>query len=269
MADLSDVEAAIVAEVIGALYPDGIAQNSIVGVPCRIYRGWPSPAGLNTDLAAGTVNVTVFPATAPDEVPDPYLDTFYTSGTPSSLAANVTGQSVILSGTVAINQTVGILVDGAAFTYGTIQGDTTDSIAANLAALVRGVRSVSLTGSSFFIPGAISLVARVVVNASVSWGLRRQRRDIQVNCWCPSPMLRDSVGKAIDLALASQPFINLADGTRTHVRYVSTQVFDQSQNALLYRRDFCYKCEYTIIGSTVAPVMLFGDLINNGNSSFV
>ena len=63
--------------------------------------------------------------------------------------------------------------------------------------------------------------------------------------------------------------ITLADETKAHIRYVSTQVYDQSQNALLYRRDLCYLCEYTMLSGTAAPVMLFGNLFRNGNSSFI
>jgi hypothetical protein len=69
--------------------------------------------------------------------------------------------------------------------------------------------------------------------------------------------------------MACSPFIGLADETKAHVRYISTQVYDQSQNALLYRRDLSYRFEYTTVDSTTVPVMLFGDLLNNGSGSFV
>ena len=35
-------------------------------------------------------------------------------------------------------------------------------------------------------------------------------------------------------------FMPLADGTDAWVRYAGTTVFDQSQDALLYRRDLLY-----------------------------
>jgi hypothetical protein len=266
MADLSDVENAIVAEVVGALYPNGATLVSAVGVMCRIYRGWPSPAALNADLAAGIVNVTVFPATAVDEVLEAYFGALYTGSAPCSLRLSVVGNQVSISGAVADGQIVGILIDGVLITYPILVSDTTYSIAANLAALIRVGRTATLAGSTFSIPGAIVVIARVMMKGSVSRGLRRQRREILVSCWCPTPLLRDSVVTAVDLALASQVFVQLDDGTRAHVRYISTQVYDQSQNALLYRRDLCYKCEFTLISSEFAPVMLFGDLITNTSS---
>jgi|HubBroStandDraft_1064217.scaffolds.fasta_scaffold33760_5 hypothetical protein len=269
MADLSDVENAIVANVTSALYPNGVTQASAVGAICRVYRGWPTPTALNSDLAAGAVNVTIFPAAKPDEVPDPYFDTVYAANSTSSLAAIVIGSSVTFSGLIVANQIVGLLVDGVPYIYSVNSNDSTENIAANLAALIQGSRLAILSGSTFTVPGVLSLTARIVTKASVSWSLRRQRREVLICCWCPSAVLRDSVCTAIDFVLAVSSFISLADGTKAHGRYISTQVYDQSLNALLYRRDICYKFEYTLINGTSAPVMLFGDLINNGGTTFV
>jgi hypothetical protein len=264
MADLSDVEIAIVAEIIGGLYPNGTSEASAVGVTCRAYRGWPSPAALNSDLTAGVVNVTVFPAMSPDEVPEPYFDNPYAAVVPTSLMATVTLQMVTLSGLAKAQQLVGLLIDGVPFSY-----DTTETVAANLADLINNTRLVTYSGSTLTIPTATTLIARVVVNTSVSREIRRQRREIQANCWCPSPLLRDTVCSIVDRTISSSSFLALSDGTKAHVRYVSTQVYDQSQNALLYRRDLNYKFEFTTISTTVAPVMLFGDLVRNATSSFL
>jgi len=136
MADLSDVETAIVSQAIAALYPDGLSQPSAVAATCRIYRGWPTPAGLNADLAAGTVNVTVFPSSEPDEVPDSYFDMVYAVTPPSALLATVAGQSVTLSGVISANQTIGLLVDGVPFLYGIGRTDSLNSIAGSLASQI-------------------------------------------------------------------------------------------------------------------------------------
>ena len=61
MADQSDVEDALVTVVSAALYPTGTDDTSVPGPDCRIYRGWPNSAALDADLAAGKINVTVFP----------------------------------------------------------------------------------------------------------------------------------------------------------------------------------------------------------------
>jgi hypothetical protein len=269
MADLADVENAIVAQVVGALYPNGISQSSITGAICRVYRGWPSPAALNLDLGAGTVNVTVFPATVPDEVPDRYFDAVYADISAISLAATVAGQSVTISGIVGSAQIVGLLIDGVPLSYSVGDSDTTASIAAGIAAAISGDRIAILSGSMITIPNVVSLVARVVRNGTISQAMRRQRREVQICCWCPSPLLRDQISKSVDHVLAASSFIDLADNTKAHVHYISTQVYDLSQNALLYRRDLCYRFEYTIIDRSTVPVMLFGDLLRDGIGSFV
>src|SRR5437868_5530279 len=101
MADLSDVESGIVREVIGALYPNGPSQASAVGAACRVYRGWPSPATLNSDLAGGIVNVTIVPATTADEVLDVYFDRPDTIMPSAGVSAMVVGNTVAFSGPVA------------------------------------------------------------------------------------------------------------------------------------------------------------------------
>jgi len=269
MADLSDVENAIVTEIIGALYPLGTSGSSIVGTTCRVYRGWPSPTALNSDLTAGIVNVTVFPATKSDDVPDPYLDRSYARISSIGLTATVTGQSVTFAGLAEQGQVIGLLVDGMPLSYRIVKGDTIESIVANLATLISFDRIAISSGSTLAIPGNRTLIARVASTATVTRGLRRQRREIQINCWCPSSSLRDLVCKNVDISLTASPFIDLTDETRAHVHYVSTQIYDQSQGALLYRRDLCYSCEFTMTTSTTVPVMLFGDIFDNGGNSYV
>ena len=68
---------------------------------------------------------------------------------------------------------------------------------------------------------------------------------------------------AVDQALSTQRFIALPDGTSGRLTYAGNTVFDQSQNARLYRRDLTYNVEYPTILSTTLPAMLFGDLLLN------
>ena len=269
MADISDIENAIVSGVVAALYPSGTSKPSCVGTTCRIYRGWPSPSSLNSDLAAGIVNVNVFPTTTPGQVLDVYLDSSLTAATPPALMATVTGQSVTLSGVVLPGQIVGLLVDGTPYIFNVDSSDMIENVAASLATLICGDRLALSNGSTVTIPGVVMLTSRVVTNAMVERALRRQRREIQVNCWCPSVVLRDLVSTTIDVACSASPFIDISDGTKARVRYVATQVYDQSQNALLYRRDLCYDFEYSSIECATAPVMLFGDLVHNYIRTFL
>ena len=74
--------------------------------------------------------------------------------------------------------------------------------------------------------------------------VRRQEQGFRITCWCPTPATRDAAATAIDQALSGQHFLALADGTSGRLIYAGTTVFDQSQNARLYRRDLNYNVEY-------------------------
>ena len=81
-----------------------------------------------------------------------------------------------------------------------------------------------------------------------------------MTCWCPTPHTRDAAAGAIDLAMVPLTFLALADGSQGRVIYAGTTVFDQSQNALLYRRDLLYSVEYATVLTATQPAMLFGEL---------
>ena len=269
MADLSDVENALVDAITTVLYPNGNGGPSIAGMLCRVYRGWPSPAALNADLSGGVVNVTVAPAPVAGELPVPYFDVEYTVSPASTLFAALSGQSVTMSGTPARGQMVGILADNIPYVYEVGEKDTPESIAASLGVTIRAQRDVSISYATLTIPGTRSLSARVVTNGFTTRALRRQRKEIRISCWCPEALTRDLIAKSIDIGLTGSTFLALADTTKVRVQYLSTETFDQSRGALLYRRDLSYHCEYTAIIRRIAPVMLFGDLFDGNEEIHV
>jgi hypothetical protein len=160
----------------------------------------------------------------------------------------------------------GLLVDGQSYAYRTQIGDSPALVAANLAALARANAIVQLSVSTLTIPGSGSLIVRVVADASAQQEIRRQEQIFRVTCWCPTPTSRDTAAIAVDLALAQSRFVSLADGSMGRLVYAGTTVFDQSQDALLYRRDLLYLVEYPTIVSALQPTMLFGDLLLNANN---
>lgn len=260
MADLADVEMALVALATEALYPGGLAQPSSTGTDCRIYRGWPTPAGLDADLKAGRVNVTVFPDSAPGHTLTPYPSEWQGIPTMPTLHGTADGSSITFSGTADTGQVAGIMFNNRRFAYRTVPGDTAYSVAANLAAMIRPWQIVQLSGSTVTIPGTSDIVVRVVADSSALRETRRQARDLRISFWCPTPSLRDSASSIVDAALAALTFIELPDTSAGRITYKNTSVFDQSQSAILYRRDLIYSIEYPTIASAVLPSMIFGDL---------
>jgi hypothetical protein len=268
MADLSEVEQAIADSVTSSLYPEGSTQASVVGVLCRVYRGWPNAATLNSDLSSGVVNVTIAPDNESGRTTTRYLPGWTYIPAQPGTTATASGSTVTIGGTPAVGDVVGALVDGSAYAYRIQSGDGIDLIAANLALLIQAKQVVSVQGSTITIPGAFSVIARAVCDCSSSFESRRQEKDLRVVCWCPSPTTRDAVAGAIDAAVDQNAFLALADGTSARITYRNTSSYDQAQNALLYRRDLLYTAEYPTVTILELPSMIFGAAAINGNITY-
>jgi hypothetical protein len=267
MADQSDVESALVNAASAALYPNGTGEASVPGPDCRIYRGWPNSAALDADLAAGRINVTVFPGGEPNRTTTRYAEQWIGAPVRPTLTVTVEGPSVTFNGTADVGQVAGILAGGVSYAYRLRTGDTPQSVAANLAAMARGNSIVRLSSSTLTIAGVGDILARVVADATVQNEVRRQEQGFRITCWCPTPATRDATATAIDRDLSAQRFITMPDGTSGRLAYAGTTVFDQSQNARLYRRDLNYSVEYATIASSTLPAMLFGNLVLNAAST--
>lgn len=265
MPDLSDIEARMVDTIVAALYPQGTDQESLLGVPCRVYRGWPMPTSLNGDLATGIVNITVAPDIDTGRTTTRFSLDWAVHHASQALYATVHETTVSLSGEPSVDQSVGILVDGLTHIYRVREGDSIAVIAANLAAMIRSGRAVHLMGSTLSIPGAVQLVARVATGGTAFREARRQERDLRVMAWCPGPEARDQAASAIDSAFAATSFLITSGDIHSRITYKGTSVYDQAQNSQLYRRDLVYTVEYPTILSDDLPAMLFGDLGFNMN----
>ena len=184
-----------------------------------------------------------------------------------TLTASASDVSVTFGGAGHPGQLAGVLINDVSYVYATHAGDTPEIVAANLATAARIDHVVNLSGATLTIPGADNVLVRVVAEAPVMQELRRNEQGFRVTCWCPTPASRDTSTFAIDLLLAGLQFIDLADGTRGRLQYRGTLVFDQSQDALLYRRDLLYDVEYPTVVVALQPAMLFGDLVLNDNAS--
>ena len=268
MADISDVEQAVANTVTSILYPAGTIESSILGLFCRIYRGWPNSATLNADLSAGSVNVTVVSDNESGRITTRYLPEWYTTPSIPGVAGSVTGQTLIISGTPSAGDVVGVMVDGAAYAYRIVAGDTPGLVAANLSGLIQANRPSLVQGPTVNIPGANTIEVRVVRDCSASYESRRQEKDVRIICWCPTPSIRDLVAAALDAAFNEMSFLVLPDDTSARIIYRSTASYDQSQNALLYRRDLLYTVEYPTVTIIEQPSMLFGASGINGNITY-
>jgi hypothetical protein len=260
MVDQSDVEAALAGLVEAAIYPGGTGASSRLGKLVRIYRGWPVAAALDRDLAAGCVNVTVFPEAQRQVNTTRWMDdTIATVRVAPSMTVMVDRDTATLDGEPRPGQLAGLLADGVAVVHRIVAGDTVAAVAAVLGAYLRTRRAVRVAGSAVQVPGVGRLSGRVVADQLAVREARRQRQVFRVTCWCPDPETRDLTGRLVDAAVSAGAFIDLPDGTQGQVRFVSSVVLDESQNVALYRRDLIYSVEYATTISELRPSMIFGN----------
>jgi len=258
MADIANVEQSFVNEISSILYPGGLNAASLLGITCRIYRGWPNSATLNSDLAAGVVNVTVTSDSEHARTTSRYLPAYQSVSATPGTTITVTAAVITIGGTPQIGDVVGVLVGGLPYVYRIAAGDTANQVASNLSLAIQSGQMVVLSGATITLFDSPTIIARAVCDAAASFESRRQEKDLRIICWCPSPAVRDSVAAAIDAKLDQLPFLLLTDNSSARVIYRNTNSYDQAQNALLYRRDLVYSVEYATISTLEQSTMLFG-----------
>jgi hypothetical protein len=285
VADLSDVLHALRDTIASLLYPNGVpagsAPVSAGGVPARIYIGWPG-ADLDPDLKAGIAHLTIFPRPGMARSLNPYLTGWASVPiTTPSLTASVSSETVTFGGTGAVpGMIAAVIVDGAdAYTYPLATGDGPAEVAAALAAQIAEGRSVlSASGASLdngsshldsglfrldgvggaagalSVPGAFSLVARVVSGGTERKEIRRLVQSVQISAWTSSLTARDALIRIIDDAFADEMrTLDLPDGTKATLTYEGT-VYDEDARAQpLHRRDLILGVEYSQTRTRSAP----------------
>ena len=261
MADLSDVEDALVAQVAAALglgtYAPPALATSAQGVSLRAYRGWPNADALDADILAGAANVSV--------LSDPggrnttrYQDAWQVAAvvTPT-LTASVAGLTVTFGGTGGAGMVAGLLVGNGmipvAYAYRLTASDTAASVAAAFAAKVVGASAIGpvLTLAS----GPVS--ANIVADQSAWQETRRQEHVARVTTWAPSPGVRDAVAGAIDGALARVHWLPLPDGASGRLIYSGSVSLDQPSKASIWRRDLRYRIDFPTTYIQQQPECLF------------
>ena len=252
MADLSEVEDLLVATIAQAVYPDGIAAASATGTPARIYRGWPQPSPLDSDLAAGIVNISVFPLDIERNVTRYPLDWQELEQPPVYLTLDVAGNTVTVGGRVTCPLNAAVIVDGKAYVYPLQATDTPTSVATALAALIG---TATNSGPVITVPGGV-IEARIGTLGNIVREVRRQIKSFRVSLWCPNPGVRDAVASVVDAALAPLTFLNLPDGTAGRIRYERTHSDDSGQKAGRWRRDFVYSVEFSSTNVTTASAII-------------
>ncbi|NTG73298.1 hypothetical protein G6M02_08145 [Agrobacterium rhizogenes] len=251
MADISDVEKAIVELVEAGLYPNGTSDPSVISVPCKVHRGWPVPKQLDEDLSAGNLTVSVFPMAGMERNTTRFTTDPQTLNIPDpTITAIVSGQTITFAGTIGTSQNVGVTLGdwqpaNKTYVYPATTADTMTTIAAGLAALLvaDGIAATS-TGPVITLPPTAIAAAIVGVFGTAWQEFKRQERGIMVSLWCPNPDMRDLAAPIIDLALVQNEHLLLPDGSGARMVYQRTMISDERQTLEIYRRDLIYMVEY-------------------------
>ena len=249
MASITDAANAVVAAVAAALYPDGVDPdnpNSAAGMPCKVYMGWPLPKNLDDDMAAGTVNVSVFPRPG-ERITSRYFEQWQMTIAPNpTLTLTVVDQTVMVGGTVSLPQVCAIIANGIGYPYEVQEGDSLDDIAAGLAALIAvDLPDVTVDGTAVTLPNtAIINDVRLGAAGTAVREIRRQEKQMQVSVWAPTPASRDAVAKVIDLLFARRQCFSDPDGLAISAVYNGSNLIDEKQKQVIYRQDFMLTVEY-------------------------
>ena len=243
MADVSDVYNALATWISNLLYPNGEQSPSVIfynGIPVafRVYPGWPVTENLNSDLAAGVVNVNVYPLPSERNISTLDKDPWILSQATPTLTSSVSGQTVAIGGTVTAGQAVGISVGGTTYAYLATSSDTLDTIASSLAGLIPGA---SASGATVSVPSVGNIVSRIGVPATVVTPVKRQSRQFQIVVWAPSPVLRDQVASFIDSWMGDLYRLPMPDGSAANLKYHNSPVNDLLQKEGAWRRDLFYE----------------------------
>lgn len=241
MADLTDVQSALVAGIAQTLYPNGTAQPSAVTAVCRIYPGWPVSASLDADMAAGAVNVSVFGTQMSRAVTQMQPQWQTLTITPTRLSASVSGLTITLSGTPTTPQAVTVTQGQNAWSYGVQATDTLSSICTGLAALIPGSTSI---GATLTLNGGGVPAVAFALPASVVQEVGRQKQIFQVSVWAPTPVLRAAVASLIDPQVRINYRLTMPDGTAAEVRFVGSADDDSLDKRTTFVRHLRYEVEF-------------------------
>lgn len=261
MADISDVEHAIVDALAASLFPsqaysDGAVAMSAAGEDARLFRGWPLGADLDQDMRDGVTNVTVYPVPGMGRNSSRFLQRELSrSKAPQTLAATVSGSSVTFSGTGSAAHLAGVGFGAKGYAYRLLPTDTPNSVAAALRTLIPGATG---TGAVVNVPTSLPVVAPVETDTRVVTETRRQSQMFWVMVHAPDPAARDKVGKWVSDVMASLRSLALADGAVTDLpRYAGTWINDGTQTEKVWRRDERYEIDYPTTKTEVQPAALF------------
>jgi len=243
MATQTQVMSEIATFVDGVVYPNGHAQASITNNLVKISIGWPISQQLDQDVLAGNAQISVFPIGMTDKNVSrfPKVWNVVRLNTPT-LTTAVVNNTVDIGGIASVPQAILINLNGTLYGYSVQLGDTLDSIATGLAAIIPGATAVA---NLITISGEIlKLTANVVVDGMAAKEVKRQTEIYTISIFAPTPTIRATLNDAIEVAFESVHRINFSDTTQAIMTYRGNRTLDDYEKNIIYEQQILYTVEY-------------------------
>ncbi|APR40029.1 hypothetical protein [Paraburkholderia sp. SOS3] len=267
MADYSDVMNTLGALAGEAMYPNGIGQPSVADVAVVVRSGWPVPQQLKTLMAEGKAMITIYGMPGMGKNTTRFLgdDDAQTTIPDPELAINISANQVTIGGEINPGEAATIRVNYVPYSYGVQAGDSVETIAAALAAMIPGA---SVDGAVITIERVFDLAAAISVPVTVYQEIGRQAQVFMVVVWTPSESLRDAIARPLELAFKKNPRIVMPDNTWARLLHRGITQSDGSEKQQIYRRNLLYEVEYALTEPiTQNTVTNFGVTVTPTNGS--
>lgn len=253
MADIEDVAATLASTIAGLL--TGSGGTPLNGVQTDIFPGWPKPNDLKAALAAGNVQISVYPMPgATSNVTRHQRNWELVSAASITTTAAISGGVITFGGTITLPLNVAVTSEGLTANYQAVSGETLTSLASHVATacVTAGIQASA--------SGAAVTLASNDPNAAVSLGGQgtlgrenaRSKQVFTISIWAPSPSLRSTTAKAFEPYLMGLDTLTLPDGSVGHIFFQREQDNDHSEVEGLYRRDIWFTCEFPYVETAPA-----------------
>jgi hypothetical protein len=247
MATITQIETKLGELISSVIFPNGIGNSSITGKGVKIFAGWPVSVKLDQDLLAGNSQIAIFPVGNSDKNVTKFSKIpwqTYKINTPT-LIATVNSNQITITGTVTLPQGILVTLNGNYYGYHCVQGDTLNTVAAGIAALIPGATSVN---NVVTIGGSItSLMAQIILEGWASREVKRQQKLFYISIFSPNPTDRSILAEAIDPILADKIYLFFDDTTSAVMKYHGINEIDAFENSLVYQRNLIYSIEYSTV----------------------
>jgi hypothetical protein len=228
---------------------DGTGAQATAVISARIiyiYPGDPLKQNLDTDLAAGNINVAVFAQKAMTRNTTRVRDLFASQLIDeATIILEVAGNTVAINGSVTVGQVSMVIVNGIGYAYMAQANDTLDDIAEQLADLIPNATALN----NIITIDTYDLQAYVSVPGTMRRILQSEESIFRVRVISPSayPALRELISKTIQLAflkLVPRYYLQMPDGISASIRAKGIEEINTYELDLALVRDYLYLIEY-------------------------